>query len=271
MIHKNLELISKNLINNKTTTVKLTSYLPDNFEAIDNKRKRKTIVLCPGGGYQMTSDREAEPVALKLASHGFNVFVLRYTCTPSDIVMPLVELANAVSTVRKNSEEYNVDADKIIIGGFSAGGHLTANYSTLYSGDFMRELTDMDSEEIKPNGVFLGYPAITYTADKSHFDENSVWDDYGVYFKDVSQQVNKDVPPAFIWHTFTDTVCPVTDSLKMATKYYEVGVSCELHVFPEGRHGLSLANNLTSHDDNEDFIISDVQIWFDLFLTWLKK
>ena len=42
---------------------KLYTYFLDNSPEIDSKRTRPAIVLCPGGGYRFTSDREAEAVS----------------------------------------------------------------------------------------------------------------------------------------------------------------------------------------------------------------
>ena len=55
----------------------LTAYILDEFSRVKMKR-RPAVIICPGGAYLRTSDREAEPVAMKFASIGFNTFVLRY-------------------------------------------------------------------------------------------------------------------------------------------------------------------------------------------------
>lgn len=56
---------------------------PDNSEEMEPDRIRPAILILPGGGYAMTSDREAEPVALQFLAKGFAVFVLRYSVQPS--------------------------------------------------------------------------------------------------------------------------------------------------------------------------------------------
>ncbi|MBD8925040.1 MAG: hypothetical protein EGR89_03380, partial [[Eubacterium] rectale] len=43
------------------------------------KKKRPLILMCPGGAYEMTSDREADPIAFKFVSMGYNVAILRYS------------------------------------------------------------------------------------------------------------------------------------------------------------------------------------------------
>lgn len=56
------------------TTAKLYTYIRDESPEMEAHR-RPAVVICPGGGYGMTSDREAEPVALKFLEKGFQCFV----------------------------------------------------------------------------------------------------------------------------------------------------------------------------------------------------
>ena len=83
--------------------------------------KRPAVVICPGGGYEYCSEREAEPVAMRFASYGIQAFVLRYSCVNKRFPTSLLEAAQAVAYVRKNAAELGVDPDKIMICGFSAG------------------------------------------------------------------------------------------------------------------------------------------------------
>ena len=59
--------------------VALDLYVPSVYEEIDPQMRRPAIVICPGGGYRFLSCREAEPVALRFLSEGFNCFVVWYT------------------------------------------------------------------------------------------------------------------------------------------------------------------------------------------------
>ena len=76
-------------------------------------------------------------------------------------------------------------------------------------------------------------------------------------------------PPAFLWHTFNDTCVPVQNSLVMAQALRENGVGAEVHIFPEGPHGLSLASEETAR--NADLIQPDCQCWPELAARFLKK
>ena len=106
------------------------AYITTNSAEINIDRKRPTVIICPGGGYRFTSDREAEPVALRFMAEGFNAIVLRYSVVPIRYPQQLLELAATVDYARKMKDKWNVDNENIIVCGFSAGGHLAASLGT---------------------------------------------------------------------------------------------------------------------------------------------
>lgn len=112
------------------------TYFLDNTEEIDTKRIRPLILLCPGGGYVMTSDREAEPIAMQFLAAGFHVAILRYSVAPARYPVALREVAWSMAWLRTHAEEYHIDKNRIITMGFSAGGHLAASY-----GDFWKTMS----------------------------------------------------------------------------------------------------------------------------------
>ena len=105
-------------------------YVLDNSEEIDPKRQRPSVLVIPGGGYAMTSDREAEPIAMQFLAAGCNAFVLRYSVAPSVFPTALLEAAEAVQRIRAHADDWQCDPSKIAVIGFSAGGHLAANLAT---------------------------------------------------------------------------------------------------------------------------------------------
>ncbi len=254
----------------------MTLYLPDNSVEIELNRKRPTVVICPGGGYSMTSDREAESIALKFIAEDINAVILRYDCAPVRFPAQLIQLATVVSTLRKNAEEWNVDTEKIVVMGFSAGGHLAASYGTLWNKDFIKEYFGFENGEHKPNGMILCYPVITSgeMAHRGSFD-NLLGDkkDDPDMLKLVSaeKQVSEDTPPAFIWHTFEDNGVPVENALLMATALAEKKICTELHIFPHGWHGLSLCNSTVYHPDHYNGQFDETQVWIDMAIRWFKN
>ena len=139
---------------------KLYTYIIDHSPEMDYHKARPAVIICPGGGYAMTSDREAEPVALRFNSLGFQAFVLRYSVMKVRFPGALLELAKAVATVRENAGEWDINPDKIVVCGFSAGGHLTASLGVFGTAILSKPL-GYAGQEIKPNGIILSYPVIS--------------------------------------------------------------------------------------------------------------
>ena len=69
------------------------------------------------GGYEFLSDREAEPIAVKMMSFGFQAFVLHYSIKPHVYPLALQELAASVQLIRQNHSQWHVDPEKIIVAG----------------------------------------------------------------------------------------------------------------------------------------------------------
>ncbi|WP_313539611.1 alpha/beta hydrolase, partial [Enterococcus sp.] len=155
MLHKKIEALRPN------SQATLTTYIIENSAEIEVNRLRPAVIICPGGGYEMLSDREAEPIAIKMMSFGFQAFVLHYSIKPAVYPIALTELATAVRLVRQQHEAWHVDPDKIIVAGFSAGGHLAANLGVSWQEPFLSELLDGQKEEWKPNGLLLSYPVLS--------------------------------------------------------------------------------------------------------------
>jgi len=84
-----------------------------------------------------------------------------------------------------------------------------------------------------------------------------------------SYWVSEKTPPAFLWHTAQDGLVFSENSLTFALALAKYKIPYELHIFQDGGHGLSLANEVTATSEAQ--IINDCAIWFELAATWLKK
>ncbi len=253
---------------------KLTVYIQEPSDSL-NIKERPLVLLCPGGGYGYTSDREAEPIALSFLAKGFHAAILRYSCSPAVYPTALYELGRSILIVRENAKRWNVKEDAVILQGCSAGGHLAANFACVWKEDFIPEglgISYTDKFELRPNGLLLCYPVIT-SGEHAHRDSfvKLLGDRYDELLEKVSleNQVNEDVPRTFIWHTFTDGAVPVENSLLFATALRAHGVNTELHIFPEGCHGLALANELTAGNEVKE-IAPACETWLSLATQWLK-
>ena len=234
--------------------------------------KRPAVIVCPGGGYGFTSPREGEPVAIQYNAAGYQAFVLWYSVAPDVWPVALLELAYSVAYVRSHAEEWGIDPDRIIVEGFSAGGHLAASLATFWNQEFVWKPLGFTKDMVKPNGAILAYPVITSGeyAHRGSF-ENLLGERYEELLDYVSleKQAGSQNPPAFIWHTYSDQAVPVENSLFFMEALRKAKVPAELHIFPEGHHGLSLANRETA-SSLEEKEYTAVQPWMKLSCTWIQ-
>ena len=79
--------------------------------------KRPVILMCPGGGYEMTSDREAEPMAMQFLAMGYHVAILRYSVCPVRYPAALLQVAESVLYLKEHADEYHIDPEKIVVQG----------------------------------------------------------------------------------------------------------------------------------------------------------
>ena len=227
------------------------------------------IIICPGGGYKMVSAREAEPVAEPYFAAGFNVFILTYSVgEKAGNFEPLSQLALTIAHIRKYSEQLHTEKNQIAVCGFSAGGHLAASLGTLFNEeDFLRVFSSKC--DIRPDAMVLSYPVITAdefahvgSIEKVSLDrvggERYCW--FG-----LDRHVDGQTPPTFLWHTAEDQTVPVENSLKFAMALSNSKVPFELHVFPEGRHGMSVCTKAVGSEDPYN------ARWVELSILWLKK
>ncbi|WEV58903.1 alpha/beta hydrolase [Bifidobacterium sp. ESL0728] len=251
-------------------------YSIDNSQEIDPQRRRPTVLVIPGGGYAFTSDREAEPIALKILGAGYNAAILRYSCAPSVYPTALLEAAEAMKLLRTNAEVWHINPDSIIAAGFSAGGHLAGNLATTAGDETMRS-HGYDPDTVRPNGLMLGY-AVTTSGKFAHRDSfvkllGTKNKDDAKLLEEVSidKHIDAKTPPTFIWHTVSDETVPVQGAMMTFAACVRAGVSVEAHFFPTGHHGLSLASAEAAAAGDDQGIDEGVQQWMPLFLSWIKR
>ncbi len=267
MINKEIEI---NINENQASII---TYILDNSKEIDENRVRPMVIICPGGGYRFLSDREAEPIAIQMNAMGFHACILRYSVYPAAFPTALMQLAYTVAYIREHAKEWNVCTNKIIVAGFSAGGHLAASLGTLWQEGFLEEMLPISKDKYRPNGMILSYPVIN-SGDFAHRDsfEALLQDKYLKLREEVSleNKVSKFTPPAFIWHTYADQVVPVENSLLFAMAMRKNNIPVELHIYPRGDHGLALANEETEHKMFHT-IYPECQNWISMAGSWLRN
>lgn len=251
---------------------KIALYLLDPSPEIVIK-KRPVILICPGGGYEYLSDREGEIIALQFVAMGYHAAVLYYSVAPARYPTALLELGKSVVLLREKAAEWEINTEKIVIAGFSAGGHLAASYGVFWSEKWMGESVSAETRMLRPDAMILGYPVIT---SGQFIEENSfrnlLGEDY-VEKKDsvsVENFVNKNTPRTFIWHTSEDSVVPVQNSLLLVGAMVKEKIPVEFHLFEKGGHGLALSNRLTLTSLKTEAQPSAAE-WIHLVHIWLEQ
>lgn len=295
-------MINKKIIigNNERTT--LTTYILDNIHAT---QKRPIILVCPGGGFLDCSPYEGESVAIRMNAAGYHAAVLVYSTAAtagenSAYPKPLYDLAEAISIVRNNVKEWNIDENKVVILGFSAGAYLCGLYCSYWNKPLLRGKGK--SEKLKPNAVVLCYPLLDLELNISEIQEKvdkevnmkniigttenridtaTFWDmsrkaQFGNNHPSEDEiktynpilHINEYTPPTFLWHTFTDEAVSPLHSIRYAEKLCQMNIQCELHIYSNGDHGLSLADKTSAKKESQ--INSHVASWSELAIEWIE-
>ena len=251
--------------------VVLRPYILDNSEDIEADRRRPLVLVLPGGAYLRRSFREAEPVAVRMLGLGYSACVVEYAVAPQVFPAALLQVYAAIHYVRQQADAWHIDPQRIVVMGFSAGGHLAASAGVFWSKPHYAGKLNLTPEQVQPNALALGYPVITtgpFTHEASI--ENLLDDNTYVFLQTMSleTQVGADTPPTFLWHTFNDELVPVENSLLFARALKNRGIPHALHIFPDGVHGISLANDQVFGPDRMHEVRPEAARWPELFAQW---
>lgn len=248
----------------------LRAYLPDLLEDRAGQ-KRPCLLICPGGGYGMCCQREAEPVALNFLPEGFNVFILDYSVAPHRFPTQLRQVAAALEVIHDCAEQWHCDVGRVAIMGFSAGGHLAAHYSTCYDCSEVRSAFP-DSKPVQAS--ILCYPVISADPAVAHLGSFENLLGHSPLTPEETKRfschlrVTPHTPPAFLWHTATDDLVPVMNSLLYAQALAANKVPFALHIYPAGWHGMSTVDKQTN--DALDAASAHAVDWMDAAKKWLR-
>jgi len=226
------------------------------------------VVVLPGGAYVgLAADLEGREIADWFTARGFRAFILSYRLSSHGYLLPvpLLDARRAVQLVRARARDYQVDPNRIVVIGFSAGGHLAALAGTQFVPGNPEAEDPIDRASSRPDFLVLGYPWIgAISSDTSHLSYCKLFNVMDrceelrlAYSPDLF--VTKDTPPTFLYHTFTDQTVPVEQGLRFYEALIKAGVPSEMHIFANGGHGSGLGKGDASLDQ-----------WPGLLETWLR-
>ena len=226
------------------------------------------VVVLPGGAYfGLAANLEGRQVADWFTARGFHAFILQYRLSSHGYLLPvpLLDARRAVQTVRARAADYHIDPSRIVIVGFSAGGHLAALASTQFVAGRPDAEDPIDRVSSRPDYTVLGYPWIgAISSDTSHLSYCKlfkVMDRCEELRKAYSPDlfVSRETPRTFWFHTFNDETVPVEQGLRYYEALVKAGVPAEAHVFANGPHGVGLGKADAALDQ-----------WPDLLEIWLR-
>ncbi|MDY0210825.1 MAG: alpha/beta hydrolase [Acholeplasma sp.] len=229
---------------------------------------RPIVLIAPGGGYQRTSPREAGPIRDSLLKDGYHVAIIYYRESLLKKQDTIDELAGFYQLIQ--SSDLPVMSNKIILMGFSSGGHYMARLGVthhLYHG------------LEKPYAMILAYPVISGKIGIAHeasierlYEEIS--DESRKQFS-LELQVSKNTPPTFLFHTVDDKAVPVENSLVFFEALRNQGVLVDLHLFHKGVHGISLGTKEVCKEEDDPLTFERENLhnqnWFKLAMSFVKQ
>lgn len=233
----------------------LTPYVPA-------KASGAAMLLIPGGSYSGIYEGQAEPFALWLNEQGITAFVLRYRLGSAGYRYPaqLQDAVEAMRQIRGNAETWKIDAKRIGVMGFSAGGHLTSTLINRPEDGEIEGREQTANVSARPDLAILCYPVISMIT-KPHATSRKMLigekpREELVRLTSSELQVRPGLPPCFLWHTAEDKLVPVEHAQLYAAALHQNGVPHELHLYQHGDHGTGLIG--TNHP------------WFGDLIYWLK-
>jgi len=214
----------------------------------------------PGGGFAGCAPEDGEAVIMTLCGHGCCGFTVTYPVGP-DYRFPdvLVQISKAICFIRANAEEWNVDPNRIVIGGGSAGGFISGAYGAFWNHPEMQKLTGCSSGENRPNALLT---------------QNGLFNAYqqterGTVEVPVYDYIGRDMPPTFLLHASDDTLVSVDQTLAMAWNLSRAKVPFSMYIADSGNHtGLQYHRHTVMPAGGLSHKVDD---WMPAFLLFLDN
>jgi len=239
----------------------MTMYLP-----MDSNSTRAAVVVLPGGGYHnLAEDHEGVQIANWLNSYGVAAYIVRYRHAGKGYGYPAPQddAQRAMRIVRSRAGQWNLDANKIGVMGFSAGGHLASTVTTLFDKGYGTAGDDADQVSSRPDFSILCYPVISMTEWFTHqgSKKNLLGEPADAELAKLMStdlQVTEQTPPVFLVHADDDRGVWPENSIAFYMALRKAKVKAELHIYKKGNHGFGLGQGK-----------GPVESWPDVCRDWI--
>ena len=227
------------------------------------------ILVTPGGSYRrVVLDKEGSALAPFFNARGYTLFVMTYRM-PGDghaegANAPLADAQRAMRLLRARANEWHLDAKKLGVMGFSAGGHVAASLGTRHDEAVYTAIDDADNQSARPAFMALVYPVITMHKEIDHpGSRHELIGDTPtaeqIHHYSLEERVSADTPPTFLLHAVDDPAVKVENSVVMFSALRKLGVPVEMHLFEQGQHGFGI----------RDALGLPVAVWPELMMEWI--
>ena len=251
------------------------------------KNTEAAVVVFPGGGYEdLAIDLEGTEVCDWLTSKGITCVLLKYRVPGEEYYpksapypksgpyprspMALEDAQRTVGLVRFHAAEWHIDAHKIGVLGFSAGGHLVAAMSTEFKTRLYPAVDAADKESCRPDFAVALYPGHLSMAaaewDAQQGPKKSVVRNSGhpstalkPFALNPDIHVTSQTPPTFLLQAENDPVDDVENSLAYYAALKKAKVPVEMHLYAQGGHAFGLRRTKLP-----------ITEWPQLVETWLR-
>lgn len=239
-----------------TISLKLFVKKPDKFNP---KKQYPAIVFFFGGGWNSGNITQFKPHAEYLASRGMIAILADYRVKSRHQTTPFDAVADAKSAIRflrQNSKELNIDKEKIVASGGSAGGHLAAATATVAGLDDQNDDLEVSA---RPNALVLYNPVFDNGPNGYGYDR------IGKRYPEISPMHNiyKHTPATIVFLGTKDDLIPVETAKLYKQKMEMAGNRCDLFLYEDQKHGFFNFRE-DSKDGNRYFIETLLQT--DIFL-----
>ncbi len=228
---------------------------------------RPAVLVLPGGGFRELPPHEGEGYARWLSGLGIHAFVLSYRLLPHRFPAPLEDARAALEHVRDG--DHGLDIGRVGVLGSSAGGQLAG---LLMTGRVL-SIEEGVTAPPRPDFAILPYALADLDLLPPPVVENLLGD--LLPLKDElspARHVDASVCPTFVWATAQDPP-GLPNTLEWTRALAAAGVRVESHIYPDGGHGIGLADGVEYGGASHKFIanVPHTASWTSACAAWLRR